>query len=166
MMARGGEVFVLDMGEPVKVYELARNMIELSGLSVRTPENPDGDIDIEVVGLRPGEKLYEELLIGANPVATAHPRIMMANETFIPWHVLSHRLVELAELICRQDAMGVRSFLVDLVSEYQAGEPADWIVTARKWPISEAAEKAKRTLAANQQLSILPTPKVEASRNI
>jgi len=130
VMAQGGEVFVLDMGEPVKVYDLARNMIELSGLSVRSPENPEGDIEIEVVGLRPGEKLYEELLIGANPEVTTHPRILMANEAYTPWVALIRRLAELAELITQQDAKGVRDFLADVVAEYEAGALADWVATA------------------------------------
>ena len=83
-MAKGGEVFVLDMGEPVKIYDLARRMVQLSGLSVQDDQNPYGDIEIVVTGLRPGEKLYEELLIGENPVLTTHPRIMMARENFLP----------------------------------------------------------------------------------
>jgi FlaA1/EpsC-like NDP-sugar epimerase len=82
-MAKGGEVFVLDMGEPVKIYDLARRMVQLSGLSVQDNENPQGDIEIVVTGLRPGEKLYEELLIGENPVSTTHPRIMMAREEYL-----------------------------------------------------------------------------------
>ena len=75
-MATGGEVFVLEMGEPVKVLDLAQRMIALSGLRVRSPEQPDGDIEITFTGLRPGEKLYEELLIGEEPAATDHPRVM------------------------------------------------------------------------------------------
>ena len=82
-MAKGGDVFVLDMGEPVKIADLARHMIELSGLEVRDLENPEGDIEIEITGLRPGEKLYEELLIGENPIHTSHPRILKAHEEFL-----------------------------------------------------------------------------------
>ncbi|EIR2650778.1 polysaccharide biosynthesis protein, partial [Shigella sonnei] len=78
-MGHGGDVFVLDMGDPVKIYDLAKRMIRLSGLSVRDDKNPDGDIAIEVTGLRPGEKLYEELLIGDSVQGTSHPRIMTAN---------------------------------------------------------------------------------------
>ena len=77
-MAQGGEVFVLDMGEPVRIADLARQMLLLSGLTVKDEANPQGDIEIKVTGLRPGEKLYEELLIGNNPLPTAHPRIMKA----------------------------------------------------------------------------------------
>ncbi|END2132197.1 polysaccharide biosynthesis protein, partial [Shigella sonnei] len=84
-MGHGGDVFVLDMGDPVKIYDLAKRMIRLSGLSVRDDKNPDGDIAIEVTGLRPGEKLYEELLIGDSVQGTSHPRIMTANEVMLPW---------------------------------------------------------------------------------
>src|SRR5690606_11913110 len=91
-MARGGDVFVLDMGEPVRIIDLARRMIELSGLSVRDEDNPDGDIEIQISGLRPGEKLYEELLIGNNPEPTLHPRIMKAHEDHLPWASLEDKL--------------------------------------------------------------------------
>lgn len=84
-MARGGEVFVLDMGEPVKIIDLARKMIRLSGMTEKTAEHPEGDIAIHTIGLRPGEKLYEELLIGEDPKSTANPHIMMAREAHIPW---------------------------------------------------------------------------------
>src|SRR5690606_15272605 len=94
-MAKGGEVFVLDMGEPVRIADLPRSMIRLSGLSVRDADTPDGDIEIVETGLRPGEKLYEELLIGDNPEVTNHPRIMRAREGMWPWEELSHRLESL-----------------------------------------------------------------------
>jgi FlaA1/EpsC-like NDP-sugar epimerase len=93
-LAQGGEVFVLDMGNPMKIAELARTMIRLSGLSVRNAEHPDGDIEIVEVGLRPGEKLYEELLIGDEARPTSHKRIMMAHESYLPWDEAS-RLLEL-----------------------------------------------------------------------
>jgi FlaA1/EpsC-like NDP-sugar epimerase len=131
IMAEGGEVFVLDMGQPVRVYDLAKNMIELSGLSVRSPDNPEGDIEIEVIGLRPGEKLYEELLIGRDPTTTAHPRIMMASETFLAWPELELGLAKLREMLDKQDAAGVRALLTELVPEYQAGRLTDWVASAR-----------------------------------
>ncbi|MDT6960344.1 nucleoside-diphosphate sugar epimerase/dehydratase [Cupriavidus sp. SZY C1] len=84
-MAHGGEVFVLDMGQPVRIMDLARRMVQLSGLTVRDESNPAGDIEIKVTGLRPGEKLYEELLIGDNPEPTAHERIMKAREEYVEW---------------------------------------------------------------------------------
>jgi len=130
IMAKGGEVFLLDMGKPVRVYDLARNMIQLSGLSIRSPENPEGDIEIKVVGLRPGEKLFEELLIGDNPTATFHPRIMMANEDFLPWPALQKRLSELAAKIELRDVAAVRAILTDLVPEYRASAPTDWVTAA------------------------------------
>ncbi len=91
-MATGGDVFVLDMGEPVKIIDLARRMVELSGMTVRNADKPDGDIEIVITGLRPGEKLYEELLIGDNPSPTAHQRIMKAHEDCMPWTVLEQHL--------------------------------------------------------------------------
>lgn len=130
IMARGGEVFVLDMGKPVRVLDLARNMIELSGLTVRSAENPEGDIEIDIVGLRPGEKLFEELLIGDNPIATAHPRIMMANEDCLPWQKLRAKLDHLAEIVERRDPAAVRAMLIELVPEYRAGALTDWVSSA------------------------------------
>jgi len=91
-MGRGGEVFVLDMGEPVKIADLARKMIHLMGLMEKTDDRPDGDIEIVFSGLRPGEKLYEELLIGDNPQGTSHPRIMMAREVSMPWDEVEQTL--------------------------------------------------------------------------
>ena len=91
-MAQGGEVFVLNMGEPIKIYELALRMVRLSGLTLKSEENPNGDIEIVKVGLRPGEKLYEELLIGENSMPTIHPRIMQARENFLSWSQLQNEL--------------------------------------------------------------------------
>ncbi|WP_375170195.1 polysaccharide biosynthesis protein [Marinobacter sp.] len=94
-MGKGGEVFVLDMGEPVKIADLARKMIHLMGLDEKTEENPDGDIEVVYTGLRPGEKLFEELLIGDDPQGTAHPRIMMAREVAMSWQEVESTLNEL-----------------------------------------------------------------------
>ena len=91
-MARGGEVFVLNMGKPVKILDLATKMIELSGLTIKSESNPEGDIEIRRIGLRPGEKLYEELLIGDDPKPTQHPRIMQARESFLEWSKLEKEL--------------------------------------------------------------------------
>jgi FlaA1/EpsC-like NDP-sugar epimerase len=96
-MAQGGDVFVLDMGQPVKIADLARHMIELSGFEVKDDENPEGDIAIEVTGLRPGEKLYEELLIGNNPQPTKHIRIFKADEEFMDWSSLQDHLTNLRQ---------------------------------------------------------------------
>lgn len=115
-MARHGEVFVLDMGQPVRIADLARSMVHLTGLSVRDEENPDGDIEIIETGLRPGEKLYEELLIGNNPEPTNHPRIMRARENLWPWSDLERELTALETTIRasgdKDDAMQIVSRLV------------------------------------------------------
>lgn len=117
-MGTGGEVFVLDMGEPVKILDLAAKMIKLSGLQLRSDENPEGDIEINYIGLRPGEKLYEELLIGANPRTTRHPRVMKANESFVPLPELITALA-LLETALEQDEPAIYFAMKDLVPEYQ-----------------------------------------------
>jgi FlaA1/EpsC-like NDP-sugar epimerase len=117
-MATGGDVFLLDMGEPVKIMELARRIIELSGLTVGDDENPNGDIEIEIIGLRPGEKLYEELLIADNPQSTDNERIMKAHEDFLPWPVFSERLSSLEKYCSLNDRQGIEANLKELVSGY------------------------------------------------
>ncbi|WP_307089796.1 polysaccharide biosynthesis protein [Sphingomonas faeni] len=117
-MATGGEVFVLDMGEPVKIVDLARNMIELSGLTVRDHGNPFGDIELRVVGLRPGEKLYEELLIEDAPITTGHPRIRKAVEGFLPVKELNIQLQLLREAVNDRRSDKVRQILVATVKEF------------------------------------------------
>ncbi|VVO36984.1 polysaccharide biosynthesis protein [Pseudomonas fluorescens] len=132
-MGQGGDVFVLDMGEPVKIVELAEKMIHLSGLSVRSDRNPHGDIAIEFTGLRPGEKLYEELLIGDNVAATQHPMIMTANEDYLSWDVLKARLVELLSAVEQDDYSRVRQLLRETVSGYTPdGDIVDWIYQQRR----------------------------------
>jgi FlaA1/EpsC-like NDP-sugar epimerase len=127
-MAKGGDVFVLDMGQSVKIMDLAVRMIELSGLTIRDEDNLDGDIAIEITGLRPGEKLYEELLIGDNPEPTSHPRIMKAHEHFLPWPVLEEKLHALRIALDINDVGVLRSMLQQLVSGYQpSGEIVDWV---------------------------------------
>jgi FlaA1/EpsC-like NDP-sugar epimerase len=127
-MAQGGDVFVLDMGESVKIADLARRMVELSGMTVKDDQNPEGEIAIEVTGLRPGEKLYEELLIGDNPERTSHERIMKAHEDYLPWSVLAVRLTELKLAMQRNDHLAMRQTMQDLVSGYLPNEQiVDWI---------------------------------------
>jgi FlaA1/EpsC-like NDP-sugar epimerase len=127
-MGRGGDVFVLDMGEPVKIAALAEKMIHLSGLSVRSEKNPQGDIAIEFTGLRPGEKLYEELLIGDNVAMTRHPMIMSAHEDHLHWDALKEKLAELLSAVGSDDYDRVRQLLRDTVSGYTPdGEIVDWI---------------------------------------
>ncbi len=132
-MGLGGDVFVLDMGEPVKIVELAEKMIHLSGLSVRSEKNLHGDIAIEFTGLRPGEKLYEELLIGDNVAATQHPMIMTANEDHLSWDLLKGKLSELLAAVDQDDYTRVRQLLRDTVSGYTPdGEIVDWIYQQRR----------------------------------
>ncbi|TDF81214.1 nucleoside-diphosphate sugar epimerase/dehydratase [Pseudomonas sp. H9] len=132
-MGRGGDVFVLDMGEPVKIVELAEKMIHLSGLSVRSEKNSHGDIAIEFTGLRPGEKLYEELLIGDNVIATQHPMIMSAQEDLLPWEILKERLSDLLEAVSVDDYVWVRKLLRETVSGYNPdGEIVDWVYQQRR----------------------------------
>lgn len=121
-MAAGGEVFVLDMGNPVKVIDLARNMVALSGLAVRDEHNPDGDIEISIIGLRPGEKLFEELLIGDSPAPTHHARIMKARDDFLPWKDLSPKLDALFRDLGLADPLSVRHRLMDLVKDFSPYE--------------------------------------------
>ena len=123
-MAQGGDVFVLDMGEPVKILELAQRMVRLSGLSVRNAKNPAGDIEIAITGLRPGEKLFEELLIGDNPQPTAHPRIMKAREPFVPWNVLNPELTLLDAAVQQDDPAAICRLLQRHVQGYQPGPDA------------------------------------------
>ncbi|MHB1360554.1 MAG: polysaccharide biosynthesis protein [Rhodocyclaceae bacterium] len=130
-MAKGGDVFVLDMGEPVKIIDLARRMIELSGLAVRDEENPQGDVEIQVSGLRPGEKLYEELLIGDSPAPTAHPRIMKARDDYLPWAELEEKLAVLRVALDANDVLIIRRMLEQLVPGYRpSGEIVDWVHVA------------------------------------
>nr|WP_197281726.1 nucleoside-diphosphate sugar epimerase/dehydratase [Pseudomonas mandelii] len=132
-MGQGGDVFVLDMGEPVKIVELAEKMIHLSGFSVRSEKTPHGDISIEFTGLRPGEKLYEELLIGDNVAATQHPMIMTANEDYLNWDVLKVRLSELLSAVERDEYSQVRQLLRETVSGYTPdGDIVDWIYQQRR----------------------------------
>ena len=117
-MARGGEVFVLDMGEPVRIVDLARRMVELSGMSVRDDANPTGDVTIAITGLRPGEKLYEELLIGDNPTSTIHPRIMKAHESYLEWPELERQLEILHHAAGTGDVGQIKAVLQHCVHGY------------------------------------------------
>ncbi len=120
-MAKGGDVFVLDMGEPVRIVDLARLMIRLTGLDVKSAENPDGDIGITYSGLRPGEKLYEELLIGANTTVTEHPRILRSDEPYLPAEQLDRELDLLKAAMKMRDIDTLQAVLMRTVEGYQAG---------------------------------------------
>lgn len=118
-LAEGGDVFVLEMGEPVKIVNLAKEMILLSGLSVKDEENPDGEIEIEYTGLRPGEKLYEELLVGGNCTGTIHPRIMRAEEAYLAWEIIEEQLSAM-DTMCRQyDFQGLHKLIQSEYTEYR-----------------------------------------------
>ena len=111
-MGEGGDVFVLDMGEPVRIFDMARNMIRLSGRSIRDAANPTGDIEILFTGMRPGEKLYEELVIGAELMPTQHAGILRAREAFTPWDVFEHRLQQLEAAVSQHDRVRVRELVM------------------------------------------------------
>lgn len=118
-MSSGGEVFVLDMGAPVRIYELAKKMIYLSGLLIKDELNPQGDIEIQITGLRPGEKLYEELLIGSNPQLTDHPKIMKSREEFLCWGDLKPEIDKLVLALEVDDQSTIFATLKKLVSGYE-----------------------------------------------
>ena len=127
-MAQGGDVFVLDMGAPVKIVELAKRMIQLSGLTVRDENNLDGDIEIVFSGLRPGEKLYEELLIGDNVTGTSHPKISMAMESKPCWIDYIDDLSQLMEASRRKDFRALQNIMTKIVSGFKASsEVMDWL---------------------------------------
>ncbi len=134
-MAQGGEVFVLDMGEPVRIIDLAHRMVALSGRTVKSAEQPDGDIAIEITGLRPGEKLYEELLIGDDPQPTPHPRIMKAHEARLAPAELRAAFERLDAAMEAGDLADVREMLQTLVQGYQPEtDIVDWLHLQKKKP--------------------------------
>lgn len=139
-MATGGEVFLLDMGEPVKVIDLARRMVELSGMTVRDSANPEGDIELAVTGLRPGEKLYEELLIGENPMPTLHPRVMKGHESFPAWDALQVQLAAVHERLDTADLHGLRKAIQLVVPGY----------TPSGLPVSAASVAARDSVALHE----------------
>ncbi len=141
-MATGGDVFVLDMGQSVRIIELARRMVELSGLTIKDENHPEGDIELQLTGLRPGEKLYEELLIGHNPKPTQHSRIMKAHEAFMPWPQLEEQLNALSIAMSVNDVPVIRGLLQSVVDDYEpSGNVVDWV----------HLELEKQVLAADQR---------------
>ena len=119
-MTKGGDVFLLDMGEPVKIFSLAKQMIKLSGLTIKNESNPDGDIEILETGLRPGEKLFEELLIDAEAIKTDHPLIYRANENHLEYSLLIKKLDLLKQNIEDDNLKDVLKILSILVPEWNA----------------------------------------------
>jgi FlaA1/EpsC-like NDP-sugar epimerase len=132
-MGKGGDVFVLDMGQPVRIVDLARRMIGLAGRTVRDPAHPNGDIEIQFTGLRPGEKLYEELLIGNNVSGTEHPMIMRAIEHHLPWGELEPLLLQLDASARNGDCATLLATLKTLVVEYVPASSAHDLVSALRW---------------------------------
>ena len=131
-MAEGGEVFVLDMGKPVRICDLARRMIHLMGMTVRDEQHPDGDIEIAYTGLRPAEKLYEELLIGNNVTGTQHPMILRAIEHSLPWERIQGMLDEILAAMSRFDCPRALQLLSEVVVEYKPAPESHDLVWARQ----------------------------------
>ena len=144
-MAKGGDVFVLDMGRPVRIDDLARRLINLMGLTVRDANNPDGDIEIEYTGLRTAEKLFEELLIGSNVTGTDHPMIMRAIEHRLPWPKMQQILNELLVALASFDCHRALALLTEAVAEYQAdAEIRDYVWTRKARAAARAGRQGRR----------------------
>src|SRR5450631_1833211 len=135
-MAEGGDVFVLDMGKPVRIGDLARRMINLMGLTVRDDEHPDGDIEISYTGLRPAEKLFEELLIGNNVTGTQHPMILRAIEHSLAWDRVQEFLNEVMAAMSRFDCQRALQLLSDVVAEYKPAPESHDLVMARQTAVA------------------------------
>jgi len=138
-MAQGGDVFVLDMGEPVRIVDLARRMIHLMGMTVRDESNPDGDIEITFTGLRPAEKLYEELLIGGSVTGTEHPMIMRAVEPYLPWQQITVILDQMLAAVEACDCEKARGLLMSTVREYRPAADIQDLL----WQRGRQAEKER-----------------------
>ncbi len=157
-MAKGGDVFVLDMGRPVRIDDLARRLVNLMGLTVRDANNPDGDIEIEYTGLRTAEKLFEELLIGSNVTGTDHPMIMRAMEHRLPWSKMQEILNDLLVALASFDCHRALALLTESVAEYE-GEPdiRDYVWT-RKAVLPHAPAAKVADFAAKRRLSEAAKP--------
>lgn len=145
-MGSGGDVFVLDMGEPVRILDLAQRMIRLSGFELRDERNPDGDIEIRITGLRPGEKLYEELLIGEHVEPTAHRMIMRSEEERVPWNTLSAYLDRMDEACRSFDCAAIRRMLAEIVTGYEAQHGLVDVLWAQENGVSRKAITDERKL--------------------
>ncbi|HAS8565199.1 TPA: polysaccharide biosynthesis protein [Vibrio vulnificus] len=140
-MGKGGDVFVLDMGEPVKIVDLAKNLIQLSGLEVKSSDNPNGDIEIKFTGLRPGEKLYEELLIGDNVEGTDHERIMTANEQFLPLEEFNQILDNLDKACHEFDHETIRQILLETPTGFNPTDGIGDLVWNAKRKLNTSKDK-------------------------
>jgi FlaA1/EpsC-like NDP-sugar epimerase len=147
-MGQGGDVFVLDMGKPVRIADLARRMISLMGLTLRDEQNPEGDIEIVYTGLRPAEKLFEELLIGTNVTGTEHPMIMRAMEHSLSWSRVQQVLSDLSIAVNRSDCDRARHLLMEAVAEYRPSGEIQDLLWSRKLALAHAE--------ANNVTAILP----------
>ncbi|MCB1623724.1 MAG: polysaccharide biosynthesis protein [Pseudomonadales bacterium] len=158
-MAVGGDVFVLDMGKPIKIDDLARRMIQLSGLEIRDEEHPDGDIEIRYTGLRAAEKLFEELLIGKNVTGTQHPMIMRAVEHALPWERTAQYLAELMTCARKFDCEAALGILAEAVAEYRPAQSVVdlvWNRAGRSGPLPESASVTDLASARRRQTDINP----------
>jgi FlaA1/EpsC-like NDP-sugar epimerase len=157
-MAKGGDVFVLDMGRPVRIDDLARRMVNLMGLTVRDANNPDGDIEIEYTGLRTAEKLFEELLIGTNVTGTDHPMIMRAMEHRLAWPKMQQILNDLLVALASFDCHRAMALLAEAVAEYQADVDIRDYVWTRKAVLPHAPAAKVADFAAKRRLSEATKP--------
>ena len=157
-MAKGGDVFVLDMGRPVRIDDLARRMVNLMGLTLRDPNNPDGDIEIEYTGLRTAEKLFEELLIGTNVTGTDHPMILRAMEHRLPWSKMEQILNDLLVALASFDCHHALELLTASVAEYQADMDIRDYVWTRKAVLPHAPDAKVADFAAKRRLSEAAKP--------
>jgi FlaA1/EpsC-like NDP-sugar epimerase len=156
-MADGGEVFVLDMGKPVRICDLAKRMIHLMGLTVRDEHHPDGDIEIAYTGLRPAEKLYEELLIGNNVAGTQHPMILRAIEHSLPWDRIQWMLDEIVGAMGRFDCQRALQLLSDVVVEYKPGPESHDLVWARQAVLTSDDRKVTNLKVRRAARNTTPT---------
>jgi FlaA1/EpsC-like NDP-sugar epimerase len=150
-MAKGGDVFVLDMGRPVRIDDLARRMINLMGLTVRDADNPEGDIEIEYTGLRTAEKLFEELLIGTNVTGTDHPMIMRAMEHSLPWQRMQQLLNELLVALASFDCRRTLALLAESVAEYRVAHGISDYVWKRKGSVPTVEDGKVADFAAKRR---------------
>jgi FlaA1/EpsC-like NDP-sugar epimerase len=156
-MAEGGDVFVLDMGKPVRIGDLARRMIHLAGLTVRDEHHPEGDIEIAYTGLRPAEKLYEELLIGNNVTGTQHPMILRAIEHSLPWDRVQELLNETIAAMSRFDCQRTLQILSDVVAEYTPAAQSHDLVWARQSTMSGDDRKVTNLKPRRSVRTTIPT---------
>ena len=157
-MAKGGDVFVLDMGRPVRIDDLARRLVNLMGLTVRDANNPDGDIEIEYTGLRTAEKLFEELLIGSNVTGTDHPMILRAMEHRLPWPKMQQILNDLLVALASFDCHRALALLTESVLEYQGDPDIRDYVWTRKAVLPHAPAAKVADFAAKRRLSEAAKP--------